>query len=318
MKTIVMLIILIVPSWGIYAQEKNAPAAPTDSTATGELTSFTREQPVYDSQGKRDPFGSLAPKEVEEGKKIKGLLNYEKAVLSGIVRTSDDMYALVIDSDGFGHILREGYMVYGGYVTAITEDSVYLHIVKYGRAMTIILSLESSKSTVIAEEDGEKVVKRPGINIYYGPSNQNRRGIEIQDIIVPSLRTRTLEEEWFGSVGGLPTIDDTENNFGNDGDRSFSLFNPPDSSVIKLPFEMKWTKYDGKGSSYRILIDDEPGFNTPHILVEQVGASSYLIVDEINLPVDRQLFWKVIAIDESGNEYPCRQSYLSFKIAGNK
>lgn len=328
MKTVLMFVFLIVPFGGSNAQEKEKPAAPPDSSsgvrsdAAGmtveELKSFTRKQAVYDSQGKRDPFGSLAPKEVEEGKKIKGLLNYEKVVLSGIVRTGDDKYALVIDADKFGHVLREGYMVYGGYVTAITEDKVYLHIVKYGRAMTIILSLESSKSTVVAEEDGETVVRRPGINIYYEPSTQSRREIEIQDVVVPSLHTKTLDEVWFDSNGSFPDIDDTEDKTGSDEVQAFSLFNPPDDSWIKLPFEMEWTSVAEKGISYTIMIDDDPDFSAPHSVMEQVHTSSYLLVEDMNLPVDRQLFWKVVAVDESGNEYPCRQTSMSFKITGNK
>ena len=318
MKTVLMFIFLIVPFSGSHAQEKGTPSAPPDSASVEELESYTRKQTVYDSQGKRDPFGSLAPKEIEEGKKIKGLLNYEKAVLSGIVRTGDDKYALVIDADGFGHVLREGYMVYGGYVTAVTDDKVYLHIVKYGRAITIILSLESSKSTVVSEEDGETVVKRPGINIYYEPSTQSRREIEIQDVVIPSLHTKTLDEVWFGSNGGLPVIDDTGDESELDEVSSFSLFNPPDDSWIILPFEMNWTSYAGKGITYTITIDDDPDFKAPHSLMEQVRTSSYLLVGDMNLPVNRQLFWKVVAVDESGNEYPCRQSSMSFKITGNK
>ena len=169
MKILLVLIIMVFPAVSNHdacAQQKAASPAPSDSVETADdLASFSRTQPVYDPEGKRDPFGSLVPKEEEEGKKIKGLLNYEKAQLKGIVKTESDTYALVMDADNFGHVLREGYMVYGGYVTAITEDSVYLHIVKYGRALSIILRLETSKSTIVTEEAGEIVVKKPGINV---------------------------------------------------------------------------------------------------------------------------------------------------------
>ena len=209
-------------------------------------------------------------------------------------------------------------MVYGGYVTAVTDDKVSLHIVKYGRAMTIILSLESSKSTVVAEEDGEKVIRRPGINIYYEPSSQSRREIEIRDVVVPSLDTKTLDEAWSGASGGLPVIDDTKDESGADEGRSFSLFNPPDNSWIKLPFEMNWTSYPGKDITYTLTIDDDPDFKAPHSVMEQVRTSSYLLVEDMNLPVNKQLFWKVVAVDEAGNTYPSRQSSISFKITGNK
>jgi hypothetical protein len=99
---------------------------------------------------------------------------------------------------------------------------------------------------------------------------------------------------------------------------SFSLYDPPGDSWIKLPHLLKWTTLNGGDLTYMLIIDDDSNFKPPSILQEKIGETSYLLIDDMNLPLNRKLFWKVIAIDRAGNERPCRQSYLSFKIAGNK
>ena len=316
--THILLALFIVMCGGAFAQDKKAEPAAADSTmSTEELSKFSRDKVDYDSGNKRDPFGSLVPKQAEEGQKIKGLLDYEKAVLSGVVNADDDKYALVVDGDGFGHVLREGYMVYGGYVTAITDDSVHLHIVKYGRAMSIVLRFETAKSTITGTEEDGNVVKKPGINITYDQSFQQRKSIRLEDITVPSIGMKMLEEKWFGSSAALPVADDRLDDASDTG-RSFSLFDPPNDSWIKTPYELNWTNYTGHDIKYILIIDDDSEFSPPHIVLEQVKDSSYLIVDDMQLPANKQLFWKVVAVDGEGVEQPCRQQQMTFKIEGNK
>ena len=311
------LFVLFISVGRACAQDKSAAAPPDSAKTDEEATGFTREQMLYKSDGKRDPFGSLVPVEPEAGKTLKGLFNYERAELRGIVKTGDDIYALVIDANNFAHVLREGYMIYGGYVTSITDNSVFLHIVKYGRSMSIVLSLESSKSTVVSEEDDEMIVKKPGITISYKQSSQPQKKIHIEDILLPSTETKTLDELWFGGKSSLPVVRKSFDTTGDQPLTSFSLFAPPRNSWIKLPYEMNWTDGSGEGVTYIITIDDEQEFNAPHVVMEQVRDSSYLIVEDMDLPLNRQLYWKVVAVDESGNEKLCRQSFLTFKIAGN-
>ena len=321
LKTVVVisfLFALFISVGSACAQDKNAVAPPDSAKADVDSLSFTRKQTMYESAGKRDPFGSLVPVEPEKGMTLKGLFNYEQAGLRGIVKTDDDTYALVIDANRFAHVLREGYMVYGGYVTAITDNSVFLHIVKYGRSMSIVLSLESSKSTVLSEEDDEMIVKKPGITISYKQSLQPQKKIHIEDVIIPSSETKTLDELWLGKKSSLPVIEISDDTTDEMPLTSFSLFSPPQNSWITLPYEMNWTDVSGEGVTYIITLDDEQEFITPHVAMEQVKNSSYLLVENMDLPLNRQLYWKVVAVDESGNEMLCRQSFLTFKIAGNK
>ena len=323
MKTVMMLIVLVfsIVTYQItYAQNKTAASSSADTTARAEdLTDFSRSIPVYDSGGKRDPFNSLAPKtSVDDEQKIKGLFNYEDAELRGIIKTDIDTYALVIDADGFAHVLREGYMVYGGYVTQITDDSVYLHIVKYGRALSIILRLESSKSTVISENAGEEVIKKPGINIVYEKSIRPPESIRIEDIVIPSLNMKTLDEQWFGRKSTLPVAERSSAVSQDLIADSFSLYEPPPESWISLPYVLNWTDYKGTGTTYNLIIADNSDFNTPILSREKIDSSSYLLSDTMGLPQNRELFWRVYAVDPSGNEIPCRQTYLSFKIKGNE
>lgn len=322
MKKVMMLIVLvlyIVTYQAIYAQKKNSAQAAADTTAKAEdLTDFSRIIPVYDSGGRRDPFSSLAPKkEIGDRKKIKGLFNYVEAELRGIVKTDIDTYALVVDSDGYAHVLREGYMVYGGYVTQITDDSVSLHIVKYGRALSIILRLESSKTTVSYENTGEKIIKRPGINVVYEKTVRPAERISIEDISIPSLNMKTLEEQWFGSDGKIPAADKTSAARSLTAD-SFSLFDPPPESWISLPCVLNWTDHKNPGITYNLIIADNSDFNNPVLVRGKIDSSSYLLIDKMELPTNRELFWKVYAVDSSGDEIPGRQAYLSFKIKGDK
>ena len=300
------------------AQQENTKKSQADSTAQAvDPTDFSRTLPQYDSGGKRDPFNSLAPKTVEDEDKIKDLFNYDNAELRGIVKSDIDIYALVIDADGFAYVLREGYMVYGGYVTQITDDSVYLHIVKYGRAMSIILRLETSKSTIIAEEAGEQSIKKPGINIIYEKSLKPQRNIRIEDIVVPSTNTKTIDEQWFGKKRELPVIDITAQMAQDTGYYSFSLFDPPSDSWITLPYLLRWTDYSGEKITYKLIIAGDAEFTNPILLREGIDSSSYLIIESMNLPLNTELFWKVTAVNSSGEEIMCRQTFLSFKIKGN-
>ncbi|MBN1294490.1 MAG: hypothetical protein JXB48_21815 [Candidatus Latescibacteria bacterium] len=301
------------------AQQETTKKTQADSTVQADdLSDFSRTLPQYESGGRRDPFGSLAPKVTEDEDKIKDLFNYEGSELRGIVKSDIDTYALVIDSDGFAHVLREGYMVYGGYVTQITDNSVYLHIVKYGRALSIILRLETSKSTVIAEEAGDQVIKRPGINIIYEKSMRPQRDIRLEDIVVPSINTKTIDEQWFGKKNVLPVLDRSTAITQEIEYDSFSLFDPPSESWITLPYLMNWTDYSGERVAYKLIIADNSDFTKPVLIREEIESSSYLLIESMDLPSNTLLFWKVIAINKSGSEILSRQTFLSFKIKGNQ
>ena len=118
-------------------------------------------------------------------------------------------------------------------MTDITDDSVYLHIVKYGRAMSIILRMETAKQTVKSSEEGVDEVKRPGIDLSFEPGQSLGNILTIEDVVVPSIETRTVDEVWFGP--------DSEENGPADTSGACILISPSDSSVILLPYVFRWT-----------------------------------------------------------------------------
>ena len=301
---------------GAKTQNNEASSAESQEKPEEKPADYSRPSLQYESGGKRDPFETLVPATVDEKEKIKGLFNYEESVLKGIVNADDDSYALVVDSDNFGYVLRKGYRVFGGYVTRITDDALYLHIVKYGRSMTIILRMESSKSTVIIEQEvGESSVKKPGININYSKETTSGSKVVIEEVIVPSVVIKTIEEEWFGNkeTGGVqgeseahePTIEYAA---------SFSLIDPPDKSWITVPYVLNWTSMKGKNISYILIIDDDSDFATPLYVKEGITTSSYVLGEDYEFPSNKDLFWKVIAQDGSGTVVTCLRTNLSFKI----
>jgi len=300
-------------------EEKTPPATATVSSDTTGVKAdslfYTRPEYSYQTLGRRDPFETLAPREKDEEEKvIKGLFNYEKAKIVGIVNTDDGSCALVNDENGLGYVLRQGDRVFGGYVTDVTDNALYLHIVKYGRSMTIILRMEFSKQTVIEEQDGFTSVKKPGINITFGETPAEKKEVIIEEITVPSADIRTIEEEWFGPrEKPSPLIDES---VAPEKTGTFMLLEPPDNSWIRLPYILEWTDAEGTNVEYTLIIDDNSDFSSPLVNTSGITRSSFLLTDGPMFPRNRELYWKVIAVDESGERSIARQPFMKFKIAG--
>ncbi len=307
------------------AQEKNT-AAKDSVTASGAVDEkadsllYTRPEFKYETMGRKDPFKTLVPKEADtEGKVIKDLFNYENAVILGIINSDKDSYSLVEDENGASYVLRQGERVFGGFVTEVTENAVYFHIVKYGRAMTIIMRLESSKLTFFEERDGKSVIKKPGINISYERGVLGKNEVLIEEVTVPSTKIKTMEEEWFGPKEEFSNVLKDDSDTGQVEEKgSFFLTGPPDNSWIKLPYKMDWTNAEEENIYYSLIIDDDSDFNSPIFAKDGISASSYLMNDEMELPANKKLFWKIIAVDSSGRYSGSMQSFMSFKIIGQK
>lgn len=292
--------------------------AETDSVKAENPLEFTRPQLEYESGGKRDPFESLAPEVEEEGQKLKGQFNYEGAVLNGIVDTGNDMYALVTDKDGLGYVLREGYRVFGGYVTDITADAIAFHIVKYGRSMTIIMRFSTSKSTVVEEIGaGESFMQKPGIAIQYkktGAGAVEEPKVLIEDVVLPSLDTKTVDKTWFGGDGSEENTGDDGNEASEQTSLRFSLIDPPSGSLVTIPYVFDWSSLAGDGWTYRLIIDEDADFSSPLFDKDGMDTSSCVIGEHEALPSNVTLYWKVLAKNASGETAQCRRTDMSFTI----
>jgi len=307
-------LLMLLPTGPGFAQDK-AEKTVADTSSVEALMEFNREPVAYRTEGHRDPFASLAPKETDTKKKIKELFNYEDSLIKGIVSADEDLYALAVDKDGLSYVLRESDRVYGGRVRKITRDTLYLSIVKYGRAMTIILRMESSKSTVITEVAEGSELKKPGINITYGKNVRMKDNVMIEDVTIPSLSTRTLDEQWFG--------DDGDKSAAGTGDATESpmvvaLLDPVVESWIELPYILDWTTIDGEKMTYELILDDNEDFSSPLLTEKQLPTSSFILSPDAGLPANRNLYWRITAHDGSGDEYTCNQRYGTFKIIGNQ
>lgn len=320
---IVCLSLALISPGGVLAQNQAAakPAeAPADTAAvTEDPLDFRREVLDYKSRGRRDPFESLAPKDDSAEGKVKGLFNYEKATLKGVISTEGDRYALVADADGLGYVLRKGYRIFGGYVTDITDESVSFHIVKYGRSMTIIMRLASSRMTVYEERDaGDSIIQKPGITIQYRTQegSGDEPDVTVDDVVLPSLDTKTVEELWFPAQSGASAFED--NSGGKETESApiaaFTLFDPPDGTVISLPYAFNWTSLAGNGIIYTLIVDDSPDFSSPLLVRDGIVGSSCVIGEGETLPVNMNLYWKVTAKDAAGAGYVSRRTDMSFRI----
>jgi hypothetical protein len=305
----------------IQAQDVNKKTtAQADSLNKAEQDSiYSFSMPVlkYNSLGKRDPFESLAPAPSLGQAKIKDLFNYDGSKILGIASTEKGPYALVTDTVGAGYVLKENDNVLGGIVSKITDDAVFLHIVKYGRAMTIIMRIESSKVTVIEESGSESTVKKPGIDISYNKEPINSKEISIQEVSIPSLDTKTIEEQWFGAPKKLTDIIDENSADSKAVQGSFYLISPADKTWIKLPYLFKWTEPKETKITYKFIVDDDPDFSSPLFETDGISSKSYLLIaEDAKLPVNRELYWTVLAVQESGNILYPKQSGVSFRVVG--
>jgi len=303
------------------ALAQTVPPAPqkADSTAAENPSDFSRSVLHYEDAGKRDPFDSLAPRTEEEEKKIRGLFNYERASLKGIVTAENDSYALVIDENGMGYVLRKGYRVFGGYVTDITADSVFLHIVVYGRSMEIVMRLESSRTTTIIErQEGESSVQRPGISIDYYKQNTTVEvpTIGIEEVIIPDGDIRTVEEDWFGSEMTETTASTGEMQEENVPDvvSTVETVDPPDGAWISMPYVFDWTVYESVDVKYTLIIDDDPDCMSPLFVKERLATSSFVVDDRTQLPALKILYWAVSVKSDAGQEILRTTGNAAFRI----
>jgi len=305
----------------VLAQEqKDTKKDTADTTAAvqkePEPYEYSRPAVDYNDNGKRDPFVSLVPEELEKDQKIKGLFDYEKGKLRGIVKTPDDSYALVTDDLGEGYVLREGYRVQGGYVTQVTDDELCFHIVKYGRSYSIVMRLESSKATVVEETPGESQIRKPGINLSYKKTGAGVDKFTVEDVNVNSLEIKTVDETWFGKDENTPGEDISGKKSKVEKKASFVLLSPHENSWIEMPYVFDWTPLPGESLLYKLIISDDNTFEKPIIIKDGIKFSSFLLDEKETLPVNTKLYWKVIAYDRAGNETTCLKGGLSFKIVG--
>jgi hypothetical protein len=323
---ILMSLCFIWVSTGLAAQDKTSENAqstssPDSASALSPDSIETYSRPAYDynSKGRRDPFESLMPEKIDAEKVIKGLFNYEGAKILGVAVSGSDNYALVVDAANASYVLRPGQKVLGGFVSHITDEGIFLHIVKYGRAMTIKMRLESSKLTVIEEDiDGGKTIRRPGINMSYDEKPLGRKEVGIEDVSVPSLNTKTVEEIWFGKKRDVTDFVEERLSLADSVEGEFYLIEPPDNSWIKLPCEIQWTGVENKTVTYSITIDNDSDFSSPLIDREGLTSSTFVIDNDLNIPVNTLIYWQVYATDQSGNKIFPLQKLMSFRIAGDK
>lgn len=96
------------------------PAQPPPGVPPGSVVAEVPTPPgkKYETKGRRDPFQTL---ETREGA---GGLTVAATKLTGIVRGSHSMLALVETADGIGYILKPGDTLADGRVLEIGNDSV--------------------------------------------------------------------------------------------------------------------------------------------------------------------------------------------------
>ena len=103
---------------------------------------FAREQYVYTSGGRRDPFQSLLDGKFQSQSGDGALVDVGDIHLVGIMWGSADKYALVEDSRGRGFVLRVGDPVVNGYISGITKTEIQVVQNAFGESQTLSIQLK--------------------------------------------------------------------------------------------------------------------------------------------------------------------------------
>jgi len=103
---------------------------------------FAREQYLYTSGGRRDPFQSLLDGKYQSASGDGALVDVGDIHLVGIMWGSADKYALVEDSRGRGFVLRVGDPVLNGYISGITKNEIQVVQNAFGESQTLSIQLK--------------------------------------------------------------------------------------------------------------------------------------------------------------------------------
>jgi Tfp pilus assembly protein PilP len=126
MKKIMMLFLLFgLVFWSLQplsAQEETQepPAKPPEKI-------FEKQEPTYNSEGRRDPFKDLlAGRDVEERGEEEGVTSYmiDDIVLIGIVKIKSKYIAIINGPQGFPYQIKVGDKFANGFVLSIDDAKV--------------------------------------------------------------------------------------------------------------------------------------------------------------------------------------------------
>jgi hypothetical protein len=124
---------------GVVAAQSAAQETPQSLDAS---VLFAREQYVYTSGGRRDPFQSLLDGKFQSQSGDGALVDVGDIHLVGIMWGSADKYALVEDSRGRGFVLRVGDPVVNGYISGITKSEIQVVQNAFGESQTLSIQLK--------------------------------------------------------------------------------------------------------------------------------------------------------------------------------
>ena len=105
-------------------------------------TLFAREQYVYTSGNRRDPFQSLLDGKFLSQSGDGSLVDVGDMHLVGIMWGASDKFALVEDSRGRGFVLRVGDPVVNGYISGISKSEIQVVQNAFGETQSLAIQLK--------------------------------------------------------------------------------------------------------------------------------------------------------------------------------
>jgi hypothetical protein len=128
------------PAVPLAAATVPGATAETPSSLEGSAL-FAREQYVYSSDGRRDPFLSLLDGKFQ-GTGDGSLVDVGDIHLVGIMWGTSDKFALVEDSRHRGFVLRVGDPVVNGYISGISKTELQIVQNAFGESQSMSIKLQ--------------------------------------------------------------------------------------------------------------------------------------------------------------------------------
>lgn len=135
---------------GTASAKRPAKALTTSVASLGARFMEQRQQYVYNSLNRRDPYASLVSGSFE-GEVGTPLLDVSSMKLVGIVWGASDRFALVEDGHGHGFVLRVGDPVLNGYIAGLTKEELIVKQSSYGDTQTVTIQLQRKEGASNAQ-----------------------------------------------------------------------------------------------------------------------------------------------------------------------
>ena len=293
-------IILLTFTEGFFPGKVNAEEK---KTAGQDTSFFQRREVKFKTKGYRNPFNPLMRSTVKRGAELEEggmpeeedvtVSGIESYLLIGIIRTGEEILAILEGPNKETLTVKKGDNIARGIIKDIKVDHLVFHMERFGRTTENVLYLKAKPGEYsVTESRQTTVLRKPGVSVRYKKAKGVTGRFSSEDLELSMRTIRTLDEVWAGQEVGGEEISEV------DSLGSFRLISPTSGEWKRIPFKLDWSDWKPGGIRYTLKIDTDPGFAQPILTIAGITSSQFVISTQVKLPVNTELYWRIIAEDD--------------------